>query len=67
MTESVLTHAKTGRMFRGYLTLMDQQFICSMSQQNMSMRDVTVSHGKDDKSDSVDDFWNTEERNELNP
>jgi hypothetical protein len=33
----------------------------------MSMRDVTVSHGKDDKSDSVDDFWNTEERNELNP
>ena len=67
MTESVLTHAKTGRMFSGYLTLMDQQCICSMSQQNMSMRDLTVSLGKDDKSDSVDDFWNTEERNELNP
>lgn len=30
------------------------------------MRDVIVLYGKDDKSDSVDDFWNLEERNEFN-
>lgn len=33
MTESVLTHAKMGRMSRGYLTSMDQQCRCSMSTQ----------------------------------